>query len=139
MIIRAGAKLWNFLFKIGPITTDNAKGFCQDPKTKGKEIVVKIGLTPLMELDTICHEVGGHACQWSLDEEYVNRNASELARVLWRLGYRLAVEGEEMSCHRCFQCGKKCEPIRHPKHASVMLCKKCVKILAENAGWNIDA
>lgn len=139
MIIKAGAKLWGFLFKRGPITTDNAKGYCQDPATKGKQIIIKTGLSPLLELDTIIHELS-HAAQWSLDEEYVNRNGTEFARVLWRLGWRLAVLGEEMSCHRCFICSKPCEPIPFPKHKPVMACQKCVKILAERSGiWPVDA
>jgi hypothetical protein len=40
-----------------------------------------------IELDTIIHELL-HACQPDLAEETVNQTATDLARVLFRLGYR---------------------------------------------------
>lgn len=40
-----------------------------------------------LELDTIIHECL-HACQPDLAEETVEEVASDIARVLWRMGYR---------------------------------------------------
>ena len=40
-----------------------------------------------LELDTTIHELI-HACQPDLAEETVEEVASDIARVLWRLGYR---------------------------------------------------
>ena len=40
-----------------------------------------------LELDTVIHECL-HACQPDLAEETVEEVASDVARVLWRMGYR---------------------------------------------------
>lgn len=39
-------------------------------------------------LETIVHE-SLHACLWDLDEEAITATASDISRLLWRLGYRL--------------------------------------------------
>ena len=52
-----------------------------------KEIVVDSRLTGLEELDTIIHEVN-HAAEWSKKEEWVERFSTDMARILWRAGYR---------------------------------------------------
>ena len=38
-------------------------------------------------LETVVHEML-HAEHWQIDEEYVERTAADIARLLWRLGYR---------------------------------------------------
>ena len=62
-------------------------GSCDSPDKPDKEIKVLKRLIGREELDTLLHEAL-HACFWHLDEEYVDQAASDLARALWRLGYR---------------------------------------------------
>lgn len=62
-------------------------GWCDDPKTKGKRIAVWSRLTGLTELDTTIHECI-HAGLPDIKEDTVSEFATDLARVLWRLGYR---------------------------------------------------
>jgi hypothetical protein len=38
-------------------------------------------------LDVIIHDML-HACDWSRDEVHVKQQARDMARALWRLGYR---------------------------------------------------
>jgi hypothetical protein len=52
-----------------------------------KEIVISPRLKGEHKADCIVHEIL-HAALPDLDEEAVNQTASDIARVLWRLGYR---------------------------------------------------
>ena len=52
-----------------------------------REIVIGDHLSGERELDVIIHEVL-HAADWHKDEHWVATVASDLARILWRLGYR---------------------------------------------------
>lgn len=38
-------------------------------------------------METMVHEAL-HAAHWQIDEEYVHETAADIARILWRLGYR---------------------------------------------------
>jgi hypothetical protein len=59
-------------------------GFCNwDERT----ITIADRLTGESELDTILHELL-HACQPDLAEDTVDETATDVARILWRLGYR---------------------------------------------------
>jgi len=62
-------------------------GWCDDPHAKNKQIAVWSRLRGLRELDTIIHECI-HAGFSDLKEDSVDQFASDLARILWRLGYR---------------------------------------------------
>lgn len=63
-------------------------GKCDPPCAKDKTIQVLASLKNEDELDTVIHEVL-HASAWDvLGESFVNDTASDLARLLWRLGYR---------------------------------------------------
>lgn len=53
-----------------------------------RRIGILQSLSGLERLDTEIHEAL-HACLWDLDEHAVNESASDIARFLWRLGYRL--------------------------------------------------
>lgn len=67
---------------LGPKLAD-----CDAPTDTDKEIRLEQGLRGLNELTTVIHE-GLHACLWDLDETAVEESASDIARLLWRLGYR---------------------------------------------------
>ena len=62
-------------------------GWCDKPCTKNKQIAVYTRLRGLTELDTIIHECL-HAGFNDLKEDSIDEFASDLARILWRLGYR---------------------------------------------------
>lgn len=64
-----------------------AHGSCDSPKQKGKEIRIKRGLSEKRTLEVVIHEAL-HAADWHKDEEWVEGVADDIARILWRLGYR---------------------------------------------------
>ena len=61
----------------------------QAEQTPGKPRVIKIlsRLKGQDRLETIVHELT-HAASWPLDETFIETFAVDVARVLWRLGYR---------------------------------------------------
>lgn len=59
-------------------------GLC-DASTR--RITIRQSLTGERELDVLIHEML-HACHWDLDEQAITETASDIARVLTRLGYR---------------------------------------------------
>jgi len=63
-------------------------GVCDAPTAgRNKTIVIRPNLSDRDKLDTAVHEAL-HACYWDMDEEAVNEGASDIAKFLWRLGYR---------------------------------------------------
>ena len=72
-------------FSFTPLT--KADGYCDPPSQTGKRILVDSRLRGEARLETIIHELR-HAADWSRAEEFVERESRDLARVLWRLGYR---------------------------------------------------
>jgi|694.fasta_scaffold55221_7 hypothetical protein len=63
-------------------------GQCDHPTAPGPEIRIskKLRRGELL-LDTLIHEAL-HASNWDLSEEFVDQFGSDMARILWRLGYR---------------------------------------------------
>ncbi len=66
-------------------------GDCDGPHIKGREIRINQKLRGRARLDTIIHEVL-HAAHWDLGEEAVEATATDLARILHRLGYESCEE-----------------------------------------------
>jgi hypothetical protein len=62
-------------------------GVCDSPNDKRKEILVYDKLNESDRLETVVHEVL-HAADWHKDETWVATVSNDLARILWRLGYR---------------------------------------------------
>lgn len=62
-------------------------GECDHPSMPGKEIRIRKGQSPFDELDTIIHELM-HAADDSKHEDWVAQVATDVARVLHKLGYR---------------------------------------------------
>lgn len=62
-------------------------GKCDAPNKVNKGIKVHKGLKDKKELEIILHECL-HACFWHIDEEFIDAAAGDLARALWRIGYR---------------------------------------------------
>jgi hypothetical protein len=63
------------------------RGDCDPPERPGKEIRIAAGLRGEERLEVLVHELV-HAAGWHIDEAFVERFARDVARVLWRLGYR---------------------------------------------------
>lgn len=78
--------LLNHVTRLGP--EDDHDGECDDPTEKGKTVRVRASLRGKRRLEIYLHEIGGHAADWSKDEAHVTEWASDMADVLWRLGYR---------------------------------------------------
>ena len=62
-------------------------GKCDPPYQPGKEIRICHTLKGEKELDVTIHELL-HACYWDMDETAINDTATDIAHVLWRMGYR---------------------------------------------------
>lgn len=91
MRIKLLGKHWKIKFEaLGRYRADGKKvdGLCSDPNEKDKTIWIDSRLKGEEELDTLIHEML-HACDlWRTCEEHVTQQASDMARALWRLGYR---------------------------------------------------
>ena len=74
-------KRWRFLWET---VRGNAVGYAERP---GQTIQIDPRYCGRELLETIIHE-SLHACLWDLDEEAVTMTARDIARLLWRLGYR---------------------------------------------------
>jgi hypothetical protein len=87
MLVTIGGKKWNMLF--APL--QDCDGCCDAPTDKSK----KIKLAPRLKkdhkrlLEVIVHEVL-HGSDWSKDESWVETTAEDIARILWKVGYRLS-------------------------------------------------
>lgn len=74
-------------WKITPIAQNGDLGACQAPNIPDKEMDIPIDGDTRDELRVIIHECL-HACLWDLDEEAVDETSTDIARLLWRLGWR---------------------------------------------------
>ena len=68
----------------------DADGLCD---FHGRSIKVRKSLRGERQLEVIIHELL-HGCHWDLDEQAITETAEDLARVLYRLGYRKTTEPE---------------------------------------------
>lgn len=78
-------KRWELVFR--NLDKDERWAYCEAPHEKGKEIVIDSGLHGAHRLSCLVHEILHSAC-WDLDEDAVQSAADDLAKILWRLGYR---------------------------------------------------
>lgn len=77
-------KRWNLRFVPGM----KDWGQCDNPASAKKEIRVNAKAKGIDLLDTLIHEML-HAAEWHKDEtSWIEPVASDMARVLWQLGYR---------------------------------------------------
>lgn len=66
---------------------DRVIGTTDEPKKKGKEVLIQMGLSPFEEMESIIHEAL-HAGNWHLSEEWVSEAAEDITRLLRRCGFR---------------------------------------------------
>lgn len=90
MRIHLGGKAWQ-LEPRAKLPADR-DGDCDPPSKPGKSIRIRAGLRGVHRLEVEIHELL-HAADWSKDEAWVEATAHDLARILWRLGYRLHKDG----------------------------------------------
>lgn len=83
MRIRVLNRFWNLRF--APNLAN--RGDCDPPDQAGKEIRISSTLSGEERLEVLVHELV-HAAGWHIDETFAERFAGDVARVLWRLGYR---------------------------------------------------
>lgn len=83
MKIKMRGKVWELVRKRMRLTD----GKCDNPTTPSKRIYINSSLKGERELDAIIHELI-HAAHLDLAEEAVNEYSTDLARALWRIGYR---------------------------------------------------
>jgi hypothetical protein len=69
-----------------PSKPKNILGVCEPPTAKNRKMEIPIGYGPNI-LNVQIHE-GIHACAFILDEPTVDRMSSDIARLLWRIGWR---------------------------------------------------
>jgi len=65
-------------------------GACDGPDTYNKAIMIAKGQSEFSELDSLLHEML-HAGLWEIDEDIVHELATDMARVLTRLGWHKEV------------------------------------------------
>jgi hypothetical protein len=84
MRIKIGNKYWKLIFvKLD----EETGGECDSPDTRGKEIRISTDLGNQEELEVTIHEML-HAADWSKEEEWVEVIADDIARILWKLGWK---------------------------------------------------
>ena len=93
MIVRLVGKRWRLQFV--PRLADD--GRCDPPDRPHKTISIARRLRGERQLDVLLHELL-HACNWQLDEEHITQTATDIARVLWRLGYRKGESARRSDC-----------------------------------------
>jgi hypothetical protein len=91
MKVKLLGRMWNLEFTFFKNWREQ-HGSCDAPTEKNKTIKVHSSLRNRDRLEAILHECR-HACDWSRDEEFVHEEAEDMARLLWRLGYRM--EGDD--------------------------------------------
>ena len=74
-------------YTFGSIRRRGELGGCEGPFVREKRMDIPLEGDSLLDLSTVIHE-GVHACLWDLDEEAVTESANDIARLLWRLGWR---------------------------------------------------
>lgn len=78
-------KAWDLIYK--NIKDKQTEGSCDAPDTPNKKIIIDKRLKGIDLLDTELHEFE-HAADWQKCEEVVAQKMTDIAKILWRLGYR---------------------------------------------------
>ena len=81
---RIGGKRWRVRFLPAAVFSRGCDGDCS---IRSNTIRIKRNLKGRSMLESLIHETL-HAAHWQIAEECVAETADDLARLLWRLGYR---------------------------------------------------
>jgi len=88
--IKIRNRFWALRFL--PMLDGNDRGQCDAPTKRAKAIRIRSDLRGEERLEILIHEML-HAAFWDMDEEPVEESAADIARALWRIGYRM--DGDE--------------------------------------------
>ena len=81
-------KRHKFCGKVHDIDIDSFFGYCESPFPKRPTLYIDwYHLSDEHAMEISIHEAL-HACNWNKSEEVVAQTAKDIARFLWRLGYR---------------------------------------------------
>lgn len=83
-----------FRFEFTHNLPKDADGICDDPTSKKKRIAIRKGLSEQKTLEIVIHETL-HAANWHAAEEWIDESAKDIARILWKLGYRRSAVDDE--------------------------------------------
>ena len=91
MRVKIRGKFWTLVYrpqsKMPSDENGPLLGLCESPDSKRKKILINSSLRDETELRILLHE-SAHAGLWHLDESVVDELSTDLARMLWNLGYR---------------------------------------------------
>lgn len=87
MLVTINGKRWNMVFAPVP----DCDGKCDSPDSKKKQIKLapRLKKDPRRLLEVVVHECL-HAADWSKAEEWIEPTAEDIARALWKIGFRLS-------------------------------------------------
>ena len=88
--IKIRNRFWSLRFL--PVLNGMDRGQCDSPTKRAKAIRIRSDLRGEERLEILIHEML-HAAFWDMDEEPVEESAADIARALWRIGYRM--DGDE--------------------------------------------
>ncbi len=83
MKIKLHGKIWEYR----EVPNLGGRGDIDPPHQEGKQVRILSNLDGEEELEVILHELL-HGCAWILTEDWVETTAEDIAKILWRLGYR---------------------------------------------------
>ena len=95
-------KIWTIVFVAPSLLRGKKKckrgeeathGDCDDPASKNKKIRIANNLGPMEQMDAVIHECL-HASDWFKDEAWIDVVATDIARLLWKMGWRLTKDGD---------------------------------------------
>ena len=88
MKVKLRGKTYDYCRRLNvEVDGEKVDGYCDPPNCPNKAVVVDSQLEGFDELETNLHELN-HGCFWDVKEEVINEVSKDIARVLWRLGYR---------------------------------------------------
>lgn len=67
-------------------------GLCYPPHASQRKILIDKRLSGQELLRVLLHELS-HATNWTIDEDFIEQQSTDMAAVLWDLGYRRKGEG----------------------------------------------
>jgi len=85
--IRILDKIWLFKRVKNLSKKKGVFGLIDHPTAKNKTLSIDADLRDMHELEILIHEFL-HGADWTKDEEWIVAASTDLAKFLWRLGYR---------------------------------------------------
>lgn len=77
---------WNLKF-VPRLRRRGHAGITTSPNLPNPTMTIESGHRPIVELETLLHEMQ-HAGDWTKDEDFVREFSKDVAKILWRLGWR---------------------------------------------------